>query len=137
MFLVKSAILLLLVFSLPYVHAEPPKKCSPVDTKRASLEASHLPDWKSFYISFKHYGYCDSPRLAEEYSYAISRLLAHHWDQVDLLLDLAAQDHEFKHFVLRHVDEDIPEEEAQLILNNSRRHCPVDGEWLCKAIIDY
>ena len=111
--------------------------CASSESRRARREAGHLQDWQSVYRSFKRFESCDRGNVAEEYSYAISRLLAHHWEQVDVLLGLAAEDLEFKQFVLRHIDENIPEEEAQLIVNNSRQRCPAEGEWLCRAIVDY
>jgi len=117
--------------------AELPRKCPSVEAKRARIEAGHLQDWNGVYNSFKRYGFCDSGEVAEEYSYTVSRLLAHHWNDIESLLRLAAGDEEFKNFILRHINEDIPEEEAQLIINNSRQHCPADGKWLCTAIVDY
>ena len=120
----------------PCLPAEDLKNCAASETK-ARHEASHLGDWEGVYRSFKRFESCDHGRLAEEYSYAISRLLAHHWEQVDVLLGLAAADQEFKRFVLRHIDENIPEEEAQVIIRNSRERCPSEGKWLCQAIVDY
>jgi hypothetical protein len=134
---VRGAIILCLLFAVGQAGAETPKKCTPTEAKRARAEAGHLQDWSSVYSSFKTFGHCDSGKIAEEYSYAISRLLAHHWNDVELLLGLAASDADFKQFVLRHINEDIPEEEAQLIINNSRQHCPPAGKWLCDAIADY
>jgi hypothetical protein len=126
-----------LTFVMVTAHAESPKACPSGEAKRALLEAAHLEDWKGIHGSFKRFRNCDSGKVAEEYSYAVSRLLAHHWDRVDLLLELAADDQGFKQFILRHIDENIPEEETQLIISNSRQRCPVDGEWLCRAIVDY
>jgi hypothetical protein len=125
---------LILATSLP---AESLKSCASAENRQARREAGHLEDWESVYRSFKRFDACDHGKVAEEYSYAISRLLAHHWEQVDVLLGLAAQDQEFKQFVLRHIDENIPEEEAQLIVNHSRERCPTEGKWLCRAIVDY
>lgn len=128
------AVLLAMATALP---AQSAKACAAAESKRARREAGHLEDWPSVYRSFKRFESCDRGNVAEEYSYAISRLLAHHWEQVDVLLGLAADDVEFKQFVLRHIDENIPEEEAQLIVNNSRQRCPAEGKWLCRAIVDY
>jgi esterase/lipase len=125
---------LTLASSLP---AESLKTCASAESRQARREAGRLEDWESVYRSFKRFGACDQGKVAEEYSYVISRLLAHHWGQVDVLLGLAAEDLEFKQFVLRHIDENIPEEEAQLIVNHSRQHCPSEGKWLCEAIVDY
>jgi len=133
---VSGAVIFFLVF-ITGAPAEATNKCASIEAKRARLEVGQLQDWKGVYSSFKRFGHCDSGNVAAEYSYAISRLLAHHWDHVGSLLSLAADDEQFKQFVLRHVDEDIPEEEAQLIINNSRQHCPADGGWLCRAIVDY
>ena len=131
-----TAVLLALAVATA-LPGESTKTCASAESKRARREAGHLQDWQSVYRSFKRFESCDRGNVAEEYSYAISRLLAHHWEQVDVLLGLAAEDLEFKQFVLRHIDENIPEEEAQLIVNNSRQRCPAEGEWLCRAIVDY
>ena len=130
------AVLLALTMALS-MPAEDLSNCATTETRQARREAARLEDWEGVYRSFKRFGRCDHGKLAEEYSYAISRLLAHHWEQVDVLLGLASGDQEFKRFVLRHIDENIPEEEAQVIISNSRQHCPSEGKWLCQAIVDY
>jgi hypothetical protein len=56
---------------------------------------------------------------------------------VDVLIRLAAGDKGFQAFILRHIDENIPDEEGQLIVRNCREHPPRNGEWLCKAVVDY
>jgi ABC-type enterochelin transport system substrate-binding protein len=132
-----SAALFISTLPVTNAHAESRKTCSAGEAKRARLEVAHLQDWKAVYSSFKRIGGCDVRAVAEEYSYAISRLLAHHWDDVGSLLSLASDDQTFKQFVLRHIDENVPEEEAQLIIANSRQHCPANGQWLCSAIVDY
>jgi hypothetical protein len=131
-----TALLLALTMATA-LPAESAKSCASAESRRARREAGHLEDWPSVYRSFKRFESCDRGNVAEEYSYAISRLLAHHWEQVGVLLGLAADDLEFKQFVLRHIDENIPEEEAQLIVNHTRQGCPAEGEWLCRAIVDY
>ena len=125
------------ILNVTNARAEARKACTASEAKRARLEAAHLQDWKTVYSSFKRIGGCDVRAVAEEYSYAISRLLAHHWDDIGSLLSLASDDEEFKHFVLRHINENVPEEEAQAIITNSRQHCPANGKWLCSAIVDY
>jgi hypothetical protein len=132
-----AALILLLTTSLIHIRAETSKKCSRSEAMRARLEIGRLEDWSSMYASYKRFRHCDVGALAEEYSYAISRLLSRHWDDVAALLSLTAEHEEFKGFILRHINEDIPEEEAQRIINNSRQHCPANGEWLCRAIVDY
>jgi hypothetical protein len=128
---------LFVLTTAPSMPGEDLKNCAASETRQARREASHLGDWEELYRSFKRFQSCDRGKLTEEYSYAISRLLAHRWEQVDVLLGLAAGDQDFKRFVLRHIDENIPEEEAQVIISNSRERCPSEGKWLCQAIVDY
>jgi len=100
-------------------------------------EIKKVQDWNAFHKSFERFGSCDRARIAEEFSYAIGRLLSQHWGDVDVLVRLATEDKAFKAFILRHIDENIPEEEGQLLVRNCREHPPVNGEWLCKAVVDY
>jgi len=93
--------------------------------------------WESFHSIFERFGSCDKARIAEEFSYTISRLLTRHWGDVGELIRLSAEDEGFKAFILRHIDENIPEEEGQLIERNCREHPPAGGEWLCRAVVDY
>ena len=89
------------------------------------------------YRSYKRFRNCDEGAIAEEYSYAIGHLLAHNWDRLDDLVRLAASDREFAGFVVLHIDENIPEDDAQLIVRNSRQRCPTGARWLCRSIADY
>lgn len=132
-----TALVLLAVLITVRAIAETSKSCTAAEARRARRELSQIGDWQSFYSSFKRFGQCDSGTTAEEYSYALSRLLAHDWENLDVLLHFTADDPKFKNFVLRHIDENIPEEEAQRIIQNSRQHCPSNGEWLCRSIVDY
>lgn len=100
-------------------------------------ELKKVQDWDTFHNSFERFGSCDRARIAEEFSYTISRLLTQHWGDVDVLIRLATDDKAFKAFILRHIDENIPDEEGQLITRNCREHPPANGEWLCKAVVDY
>jgi hypothetical protein len=117
--------------------SESRKPCFPSEMKQARGEVSRIVDWEGLHNSFKRFGQCDSGRLEEEYSYTLGRLLAHDWNRVDALLELTETDPDFKRFILKHIDENIPEEEAQIITRNARNNCPQHGDWLCKAIVDY
>jgi hypothetical protein len=128
---------LAMLFGTSSSYAQKAKACSTDESARARRDAAHLKDWSSVLTSFREFGVCDRGRVAEEYSYAISRLLAHDWDHVGVLLELATNNEAFRQFVLRHINENFPEEEAQSIVRNAREHCPENGKWLCKAIVDY
>jgi len=123
--------------AVPDRAAEGRKACLASEMKQAQREVSHIVDWEGLHDAFKRFGQCDSGHLEEEYSYTLGRLLARNWSQVDALLELADADPDFKRFILKHIDENIPEEQAQIITRNARNHCPEHGEWLCKAIVDY
>jgi hypothetical protein len=123
--------------AIPDGAAETRKTCLPSDMKQAQREVSHIVDWEELHNSFKRFGQCDSGHLEEEYSYTLGRLLAHNWNHVEALLELTDTDPDFKRFILKHIDENIPEEEAQIITRNARHNCPERGDWLCKAIVDY
>jgi hypothetical protein len=113
------------------------RRCAPAETRRARSEISKVSEWAGFYQSFESFKQCDTGQVSVEFSYALSRLLARRWLALDTLLDFTGNDDAFKRFILRHLDENIPEEEAQVIITNARQHCPVNGGWLCKAIVDY
>jgi hypothetical protein len=48
-----------------------------------------------------------------------------------------ASDREFEQFVIRHIDESMTEDEANLIVNNARLHCPQGAKQFCNVIADY
>lgn len=118
-------------------NAQSDNTCTKAEIKQARRETSHLQDWSSIYTSYQHFGRCDDRDVGEQFSYAIGHVLADDWQHVDSLLQLAAEDLHFQKFVLKHINEDIPEEDAQLMIRNARQNCPPHGEWLCKAIVDY
>ena len=105
--------------------------------RQAIRSVQRVRTWQEFYTCYRQFKICDSGKLAEEYSYALSRLLAHHWSDVDSLLKLAKSDPDFKGFVLQHLNENIPEEEAQLIVRNCRQYAQKGADWLCQAVVDY
>lgn len=111
--------------------------CTANEAKAATSELGQQADWQGVYQSFKRFRHCDEGAIAEEYSYAIGHLLAHNWDDLGDLVHIVAADRQFAEFVVLHIDENIPEEEAQLIVRNSRRRCPSSAKWLCKSIADY
>ena len=112
-------------------------RCTVDDVSAAMSEIGRQEDWAGVYQSFKRYRHCDEGVVAEEYSDAIGHLLAHNWEQVAGLVNLVGSDREFGEFVVRHIDENIGEADAQLIVSNARSRCPSKARWLCKAIADY
>jgi hypothetical protein len=110
------------------------KVCTQEQGKRALDESDSLKDWNSVYRSFKSYAHCDDGAIAEGYSDTVGRLLADDWQHVDLLYRLAASDGSFKGFVLRHIDETIPDEELKAIVKNAKFRCPAGKSHFCNLV---
>jgi hypothetical protein len=129
------ALLLLAGIALP-AEATTQKVCTEAEVKEAQKEAGRLSDWDSVYRSFKRFAHCDEGGIAEAYSDSVGRLLARDWKHLDALVRLTS-DQGFEEFVIRHIDETMSEDEATLVINNARLHCPPGAKRLCRSIADY
>jgi hypothetical protein len=133
----KTALGLMLIAGLAgSAEATPQKLCTQAEAKEAQKDADQLSDWDSVYRSFKRYAHCDDGAIAEAYSDSVGRLLARDWKHLDALVRLTS-DPDFEEFVIRHIDETMSEDEAALVINNARLHCPPAAKRLCKSIADY
>jgi hypothetical protein len=110
------------------------ESCSKSQVRQAQLESDQLKDWEAVYTSFARFAHCSQPQISEGYSYSVGHLLARDWQHIESLLQLSASHPTFADFVVQHIDENIPEEDAQLLVRNAREHCPTAGKWLCRAI---
>jgi hypothetical protein len=108
--------------------------CSQQDAIQAETEASTLPDWDSVYKSFQRFGHCDDGGIGEGYSETIGRLLAKEWKHFGRLHELTRNDKKFRRFVIRHIDETLPTEYLNQIIENAQLHCPSNAKLLCGAI---
>jgi hypothetical protein len=129
------ALLLLAGIALP-AEATTQKVCTEAEVKEAQKEADQLSDWDSVYRSFKRFAHCDQGAIAEAYSDSVGRLLARDWKHLDAFVRLTS-DQTFEEFVIRHIDETMSEDEATLVINNARLHCPPGAKRLCRSIADY
>jgi hypothetical protein len=111
------------------------KICSQQDAIQAETEASTLPDWDSVYKSFQRFDHCDDGGIAEGYSDTIGRLLAKEWKHFERLHELTRNDKKFRRFVIRHIDETLPTEYLNQIIENANLRCPSDAKSLCGAIV--
>ena len=119
-----------------FADAATQRVCTEAEVKEALKEADQLTDWDSLYRSFKRFAHCDEGGIAEEYSDSVGRLLARDWKHLNAFVRLTT-DQDFEQFVIRHVDETMSEDEAALVINNARLHCPLGAKRLCKSIADY
>jgi hypothetical protein len=126
------AIALILTFTVNG-HTEE-RRCTQEEAIQAETEAGYLQDWDSVYRSFVRFKHCDDGAIGEGYSDSVGRLLAHHWSTLSKLNELATSDEDFERFVIKHVDETIPNVELTLIIANARTHCPAQSKRLCELI---
>ena len=112
-----------------------PKPCTKQEAMQAEESTDHLEGWSEVYQSFTRFSQCDDGGIAEGYSDAIGKLLADKWDQFPDLVKLATKDKRFQSFVLRHVDETIPDDMLKKVGQNARDECPTNAGGLCKLII--
>jgi hypothetical protein len=132
----KAVIFGLIAASAGLSEAATQKVCTETEISQAQKEADQLRDWDSVYRSFKRFAQCDEGAIAEEYSDSVGRLLARDWGHLDAFVRLTS-DQSFEQFVIRHIDETMSEDEAALVINNARQHCPPGAKRLCKSIADY
>jgi hypothetical protein len=128
--------LVLIARSVGSTEAATQKVCTEAEAQEAQKEADQLRDWDSMYRSFKRFSHCDEGEIAEAYSDSVGRLLARDWKDLDAFVRLTS-DQAFEEFVIRHIDETMSEDEAALVINNARLHCPPGAKRLCKSIADY
>jgi len=110
------------------------KKCTQEEAIQAETEASKLNDWSSIYRSFTRFQQCDDGAISEGYSDSIGRLLAYHWNMLHKLNELTVADMEFRSFVIKHIDETIPNYQIKMIIMNARTTCPEECKHLCELI---
>lgn len=110
------------------------KTCTREEAIQSETEASTLSDWDAVFVSFKHFAHCDDGAIWEGYSDAVVRLLARDWEHFDRLLMLISSNKKFEHFIIRHIDETVPADELQQIIENASVRCSSKGKRLCKQI---
>ena len=133
---IASTLAFLLLFCGFAVAGETAPLCTSEQAKKAEAEADQLREWNAVYRSFVRFGHCDDGAIAEGYSDSVARLLANHWAQIQDLRKLITKSPEFSNFVLRHVDELMSPDEANLIEQNARLRCPANGKPLCQSILE-
>ena len=79
---------------------------------------------------FQAFGHCDDGAIGEGYSDTVGRLLAADWQHFDVLYRLIAANGSFKKFVLRHIDETLPDDELKSIVTNATLRCPAGKKTL-------
>lgn len=110
------------------------KNCSREEAIEAETEAFTLPDWDSVYMAFGRFAHCDDGAISEGYSEAVGRLLAKDWNHFGKLYALVHGNKKFEQFVIRHIDETVPDDYLNQIIENVRQRCPKKSRQLCHLI---
>ena len=114
--------------------ADNKKHCTREEAVQAEDAVDSLNDWDSIYQVFKRFAHCDDGAISEGYSDAVGRLLADDWAHFRRLSKLCSTSKKFRRFVLKHIDETIPVDVLQKIVDNTRLNCPAGAKELCKKI---
>lgn len=102
--------------------------------ERQALQQAEPKDWSSLYRLFKQFSGCDDGAIGEGFSEDVAQLFSKQWAHLHTLSRLTATDKAFEHFVLRHIDATLSDEELRAIGNNSRLHCPTGEKRLCQLV---
>lgn len=127
-------IVLVALGAMPQRKAAVSKHCTDEQAIQADKEVDSLYDWDRVYGSFRKFSQCDDGAIAEGYSDSVTKLLANKWSAFGRLLTLARTDKSFQKFVLRHINETVPDTILAKIASNARSECPSGAQTLCRLI---
>ncbi|RXR07305.1 hypothetical protein [Pseudoxanthomonas composti] len=119
-----------LTFGNAHVDVRP---CSIQEAFAAEQEASSVRHWEAVYQSYERFFHCDDGAIREGYSYSVGSLLANQWEEFDELVLLTRGSPRFEDFVVSHIDETLPQNDARKIQENLSR-CPKSGKKLCSRL---
>lgn len=110
------------------------KFCTKEESQSAEAVAATADSWAQLKEQVDRYSHCDDGAIAEGFSESVSRLLADQWRDIRQLGEIVMTQSEFRMFVLRHIDETVPNERLERIGENARERCPQGLEDLCREI---
>lgn len=110
------------------------KTCTSAEAVKVERQAASLKGRDQVYRSYKQFSQCDDGAIAEGYSDSITRLLADEWKSFSRLHVLTNRSTGFRDFVLKHIDETVPEHRLAKIASNARSACATADRNLCLSI---
>jgi len=108
-----------------------------VCTEKEAIAAEMAPiaqSWEQLHQQFKQYSHCDDGAISEGFSESVTLLLAEHWQELWQLEKILKHDSTFLKFVVRHINETVPVERLNRIVNNAHKQCPKSLKSLCRDI---
>jgi hypothetical protein len=107
--------------------------CTSGQARTAEKQISSITSWKQLYSAYKAFQHCDDGSIGEGFSESASLLMADKWLSLNRLNSLTQRDEKFLEFVLKHIDETVPEERLLQIENNAKNKCPQTTKSICLA----
>ena len=104
------------------------------EAEAAETIAATAGSWRQLHQQFGRYAHCDDGAIAEGFSESVTVLLAKHWDDLQELGMVVTSDNAFRKFVIRHIDETVPEERLKKIAESADNQCPRGLKKLCLDI---
>jgi hypothetical protein len=111
------------------------KQCTKQEAIQAENGLDSLKNWDDVYRSYRTFSHCDDGSIAEGYSDVVTRLLADDWKNFPRLVALTNTNKPFREFVLKHIDETVPDTVRSKVSDNARSRCPKGGQSLCRSVV--
>ncbi len=111
------------------------KPCSRDEAIQAEKDTDYPTDWDRMYQSYRRFSHCDDAAIGEGYSDAVGKLLANKWQDFGELAKVASRGAGFQCFVLKHVNETIPADTSEKIVENAKTRCPSGHGRFCRLIV--
>ena len=108
--------------------------CTGEEAQKAEVAVSVGRSWAQLHRDFAQYAHCDDGAIGEGFSETITLLLAEHWDDVRQISPMITSDPSFRKFIIRHIDDTVPEERLERIARNANKQCPRNLKSLCREI---
>jgi len=119
--------------SLSFANALEP--CSKEDEINSEQLAAKAETWDQLYNLYRRYKQCDDGAIAEGFSESVSVILSQSWGESRKLLSIIQNDVGFETFILKHLDETVPEDRLESIEKLAINNCPITAKKLCEKIL--
>lgn len=125
---------LLLILFATNASAEPSRVCTEYEAKKAEMIVGKSRSWNELYKNYKLYSHCDDGAIGEGFSESVTLMLTKFWGQIVKLKPLIQKDEAFEAFIIKHIDETVPEKRLELVETLARNKCPRSVKILCEKI---
>jgi hypothetical protein len=104
--------------------------------KAAETAAAEASSWPKLFRAYSRYGACDDGAVGEGFSDSVTQLLATDGAGWCRLAGLVKKDEQFLAFVLKHMDETMPQDRLVRIETNARSNCPREARRICDSVLE-